>query len=260
MTKSKKKKTKAESQRPRGGRKPDPRVTHTQVVEDAVISGMEVKKGTWLRSGGAVRLGDGRHLIFGSPQVVAFYLIEAKRALERAERRRRGALKAIQNQGMVHMATDEEAVLDALGGLTTAVLLSFAGIEALANACIEALPDGSTLTVERQDGPVAVGKERMVRSLRISEKLDLAVPMLTGDPSVKGTAAWESYVRIRRMRDSLVHVKDLGYSDDPDSPSVFGQLLRGYASTCVNDAVSVVIALRPDWLSPAARQSLGVQV
>jgi hypothetical protein len=195
--------------------------------------------------------------MFAVPQVVTFYLIEAKKARDRAERRRKAALRARResDDGMSTL-TDQAAVLDALAGLTTAVLLSFAAIEALANACIEKLEEDVTLPVERNGVTVNIGKADMIRSLRISEKLDRAVPLFTAEPSIKGTQPWENYVHLRRMRDNLVHVKELGYSNDPDEPSVFGGLLRGSASGCVEDAVAVVEALQPTWLNDAARGAL----
>jgi hypothetical protein len=204
-----------------------------------------------------LRLRDGEVVSFGAPDVVAFFLIEAKKARDKGERRRKAALRSRTDNtdGSVHLG-NEAAVLDALAALTTAVLSSFSAVEALANTCIDDLPDNALLALEKNGVVTDVDKDAMVRSLRISEKLDRAVPLLTGAPSIKGTKAWERYVHLRRMRDNLVHVKQRGYSKDPDEPTVFGMLLRGDASDCVEDAVAVVDALRPDWLTEGAREKL----
>jgi hypothetical protein len=153
---------------------------------------------------------------------------------------------------------DPATFLDALGELASAVLLSLAAIEAAANAAIERLPEGTEIVLERQGREVRLGRDEMVRRLSLSEKLDRVFPLLTGEPSIKGTAPWGLFVALRRLRDDLVHVKEGGYSDDPDQPSPFGRLFRGDANRCVEDAARIIMAVWPTWLCDRARAALAL--
>ena len=61
--------------------------------------------------------------------------------------------------------------------------------------------------------------------------------------NVSGGKLSNKVVRLRRLRDELVHPQA-----GPDHMAVFGRLLRGDADTCADDAIAVVKALRPDLL------------
>jgi hypothetical protein len=74
------------------------------------------------------------------------------------------------------------------------------------------------------------------------------VPQLPDGHATKGTAAWGRFVHLKRLRDALVHVKERGYSTDPDKPSVYGQLMHGTGDDCVEEAVALVLAARPVFL------------
>jgi hypothetical protein len=88
--------------------------------------------------------------------------------------------------------------------------------------------------------------------LGISEKLDRAVPLHEAGGSPKGSAAWEKYVHLKRLRDDLVHVKARGYSSDPHEPSAYSKLLLGAGDECVEGAVALVEAARPGFLDERA--------
>jgi hypothetical protein len=103
-----------------------------------------------------------------------------------------------------------------------------------------------------------LGKAEMVRRLSTSDKLHQVMPEITGEPSLKGTLYWERFVRVRRMRDALVHVKEGNYSADPDKPSTYGMLLRGDADDCVLDVCALITKLDPGRLSEAARKTLKI--
>jgi hypothetical protein len=99
-------------------------------------------------------------------------------------------------------------------------------------------------------------KAEIVRRLSTPNKLHKVIPIVTGERSIKGTVYWERFVRVRRMRDALVHVKEGNYSTDPDDPSTYGLLLRGDADDCVLDVCALVTKLDPSRLSEAARKAL----
>lgn len=91
-------------------------------------------------------------------------------------------------------------------------------------------------------------KSDMVRRLNLEEKLTRAVPLLPDGANIKGTRPWERYLHLKRLRDELVHVKERGYSPDPDEPTAYDRLLLGHGDDCVEDAVSVAAGARPTFL------------
>jgi hypothetical protein len=235
----------------------DPRLVATQVT-GKVEGPLDIKPGDWMIAMSPVQLPDGRVLAYHPPQPVAFNLVEAKRHRDRGARQRRailGNLKAPDANGHSR-PQDSAAVIDCLSDLVGAVLHAFAAIESLANHSIDQLDDDASVQVERQGETVTIQKADMVRRLSITEKLELAVPLLPDGRASKGTAAWGRFVHLKRLRDELVHVKERGYSTDPDKPSAFGQLLLGAADACVEEAVALVLAARPDFLPPHVRAAL----
>jgi hypothetical protein len=243
-----------------GNAVPDPRLVATTLAEPATLpSGKRVDAGTWLQLTELTRLADARVVAFDSPQPSAFYLLTAKSLRDHGWAKLSASLDSVTSLESGELRVDDQArVLDAFGELASAVLLSLAAIEAAANAAIERLPDEAEIVLERQGSEVRLGRDEMVRRMSLSEKLDHIFPLLTGKLSIKGTVPWQRFVALRRLRDDLVHVKEGGYSNDPDDPSPFGRLFRGDANRCVEDAASIIIAAWPTWLSERARAALGL--
>jgi hypothetical protein len=219
---------------------PDPRQIAAAVSDDTFVFAVS-----------PVRI-DGRIVFYYSPAVVDFYLLEAKRLSGVGEKKRKRALSTLRKEDDGSFRPkNPSAVLDAVADVTTAVFLSVSAIEAFANIMIEDLP-GDT-KIYRGGGKALVVHSEMVRRLTLSEKLDLAVPLATCRPSAKGTQPWERFIRLYRLRNELTHVKDGGYSKEPDSPSGFGRLVRGDGRTCVDDAVAIIEACDPEWPSAAVK-------
>lgn len=253
-----KKEAKARRGRSRGGRI-DARLVAVQVA-GAVEGKLDIKPGDWILAVSPVRLPDGSVVAYHPPQPVAFNLLEAKRHRDGGVKQRRailGNLEAPDANGQ-RRPQDSAAVIDCLSNLVGAVLRAFTAIESLANHSIDQLDDNATVNVERQGQPVTIGKADMVRRLNITEKLELAVPQLADGNATKGTKAWERFVHLKRLRDDLVHVKDRGYSNDPDQPSAYGQLLAGAGDACVEEAAGLVAAARPTFLPDHVRIALGL--
>jgi hypothetical protein len=255
-----KKKTSSKAKKQRGKAKPersmDPRLVAEQIT-GKVEGDLDVEPGDWMIAMSPVRMPDGQVLAYHPPQPVAFNLVEAKRHRDRGVKQRRailGNLKMPDANGH-RRPQNSAAVIDCLSDLVSAVLHAFAAIECLANHSIDQLDDGATVEVERQGVPVTVGKADMVRRLSIGEKLELAVPLLPDGHPTKGTSAWGKFVHLKRLRDELVHVKERGYSNDPDKPTAYSQLLLGAADDCVEEAVALVLAARPVFLPDHVRSA-----
>lgn len=241
-------------------RQQDPRLVATQIVGPVEVEGpLNVRPGDWIVAVSPVRLSDGRVLAYHPPQPVAFNLIEAKRHRDRGAAQRRsiiGNLRGPDDNGH-YRAQNPHALVDCLSDLVGAALHAFTAIESLANHSIDQLPDDAAVDVERPGGGVSITKGEMVRRLSIAEKLDLAVPLLADGNATKGTAAWERFVHLRRLRDDLVHVKERGYSTDPDTPSAYGKLMLGAGDDCVEEAAALVRAARPIFLPEHVLRALG---
>lgn len=203
-------------------------------------------------------MSDGRLLYYHPPQPVAFNLIEAKRHRDRGAPQRRQILGNLKREGEDRYSPqNSHAVLDCLSDLVGAVLHAFTAIESLANHSIDQLPDEASIEIERGGGVVTISKSEMVRRLSISEKLELAVPLLPDGESTKGTQPWERFVHLKRLRDDLVHVKERGYSTNPDVPSAYGKLMLGEGDACVEEAVALVRVARPNFLPQHVLAALG---
>lgn len=221
------------------------------------MDGQLLPPGTWVVVVSPVQMDDGTMLNWHPPQPVAFSLCEAKRLSDRAVPRRRqimGNLKARQNDS--YGPQNSRAVLDVVSDLWSAVLHSFAAIEAIANDSIDRLPDDAVVTIGKKDRTRDVPKAEMVRTLNLDEKLSLAVPMLDIGEAIKGTRPWERYLHLKGLRDDLVHVKERGVDPDPEVRTAFDRLLLGDADTCARDAYDIVQAARPGFLAEHAAEYL----
>lgn len=202
-----------------------------------------------------MKLPDGRRVWFQAPQAVAFNLLEAKRFRDSGEASRVAALDDLKPRpdGSWQPA-DASLVLNALSDLSAAVLFSFAAIEALVNHTIDQLPEGTTYVDSRKR---TRSKAEMVRWLSIEEKLRGAVLLFTkAEPLDKGREPWQSFVRLKDIRDDLVHAKRGEHLDNPDDPAVYGRLLAGEGSSSVEDALALAEAFRPDFLPPNVMEAL----
>ncbi len=237
---------------------PDQRATFAQVTETA--EGV-AEAGTFLIVVEPIRLRSGKVLAFQSPHVVPFYLLTAKRLRDESEPRRIDALgKTTATPDGSLRPLEPAASFDALEGLSLAVILAACAIEAYANDVIRRLPDDAVVEVPTRLGgeTVAVMRDKAgMDRLAIGEKLTRVVPLLTGNPSIKGTKAWQAFRRVNRLRNDLVHVKPVA-QNDADKPGPFGVLMLGEGSRAPEDAASVIEALEPGWLPAHVRPQLGL--
>jgi hypothetical protein len=208
-----------------------------------------------------VRLPSGEDLYFQSPFIVPFYLLKAKTLRDGAEPKR---LKALSETLRVDDGTlrplDPSGAFDALEDLALSVILAAAAIEAHANDMIGRLPDTAMVEVPTRVAgktvPVMRNKAAMDR-LRLGEKLTRAAPLLNGRPSIKGTAAWQVYRRLIRIRNELLHQKRIPVND-PLKPSAFGRLLMGEGSRAPEGAAEVIEALEPGGIPEHVRPEVGL--
>ena len=234
-------------------RPPDPRIIAAEVADPFVNPDGTPAGGVWAQVISPLMLRDGRIALFPGAQVSALYICQSKEYCDRAERQRQRWLSALRPDPSEpsHFRAKPEyssVALDVIALYASAVLLAYASIEAFANAASSFSDAPPSVTVKRRDGDVVVDQADFER-LGTGEKLSLVVPLVPGAVAIKGTKPWEHFKRLQRLRNDLVHVKGRGYSSDPHDPSAFGQLLRGDARTCADDAVAVMNAALPGWIT-----------
>jgi hypothetical protein len=203
-------------------------------------------------------MSDGRELRWYLPQPVAFPLIEAKRYRDRGAPERAAIMGSLVRRPDGAWAPDDASrALNCVSDLHVAVLYAFTAIESLASHSIDQLDDTAVIEIEIRKGEVTVvPKADMVRRLNLDEKLSRVIPMLDDGANIKGTRGWERYLHLKGLRDGLVHVKERGYSSDPNSPSAYDRLMLGDGDTCVEDALAVVTGARPTFLPDFVLQAL----
>jgi hypothetical protein len=201
---------------------------------------------------------DGRQLRWYPPQPVAFALIEAKRYRDRGVRERRAIIGGLVRRDDGAWAPEDAGrALDCVSDLHVAVTYAFTAIESLANHSIDQLGETATIDVEFRKGVVtSVPKDEMVRRLNLDEKLSRAVPLLDDGKNIKGTPSWERYLHLKLLRDGLAHVKERGYSPDPETPTAYDRLMLGGGDTCVEDALAVISGARPTFLPEFVLQAV----
>lgn len=222
--------------------KPDPR--QTSMFPLLGDSGVQAE----VRPVARVQLESREVLSYQPPNPVAFYLNEGKRHQDRGASQRRSIMGDLLREGGYLVPRRVSAALDCLAELSVAVLFSFAAIESLANDAVENLDESATLEVKRGGELVEVERDDMIRRLQMDEKLSLVVPQLSLGSNIKGTAAWQRFVHLRRLRNDLVHVTNEGYSFDPEEPSAYDQLFVGEADECADDAFRIITSARADFL------------
>jgi hypothetical protein len=224
-----KKKTK-KKQRPRAGPRADPR---TRAVEVVAADGVPLAKPERHAAYQPVTTDNGQVICFPAPFAWTLNLDLARTLRDRGERTRRRAFRAGSLSPMVlpdgtasKAATDETATHDALAYLSAEM--------------IERLEPGETVKVGRDE----VERDDMTRVLSIEEKLKRAVPLATGRHIAGDSRLWGKFKALKQLRDELVHLKERGYSPDPDAPSPYSRLMRGDAAACVEDAAALIEAMR----------------
>lgn len=240
---------------------PDPRLWTTEVSE---LGGKPVAEPTFIFPVDRLRLDDRRVLAFHAATMPGFFLVTAKELLNEGERQRQKVLATIRDAPEREdwadiNVSDDSLALDALGKLFSAVILSAAAVEAYANEAIDRLPDGATIDRRRGKETQAIPKDEAIRRLGLDEKLDLVLPKLTCVKSIKGLKPWEAFVRLNELRGEVVHYKPRGKTDDPDNASALGRLLKGEASTCVEDAAAIILAYEPNVLPESTKHALGIE-
>lgn len=115
------------------------------------MDGEPLPPGHWIVAVSPVFMDDERELQWHPPQPVAFSLVEAKRLCDRAVPRRLGIIGNLESRSNgTYQPTNQHKALDVVADLWSAVLHSFAAVEAIANDSIDQLPPDAVVTIGRK--------------------------------------------------------------------------------------------------------------
>lgn len=224
-------------------------MTSAQITSD----GPGVKAGDWIVAVSPVALEDGREMQWHPPQPVAFNLLEAKKYRDRGVRQRRRIMGNLQKRANGTLQpSDARAPIDCLSDMIAAVLFAFAAIESFANHAVQLLPDDATIVIRKGE---IVDRDRL-DALGVEDKLKVVVPFVANAGVVAGTAPWERFLHLKRLRNDLVHVKRRGYDPDPAIRTAYDRLMVGDGDECVEDAIAVIETAIPHFLPAHVRTAL----
>lgn len=120
-----------------------------------------------------------------------------------------------------------------------AVTFSFQAIEAFSNQQIQTRVKGS-YRVNRRDGPKDLSADELERELGTEEKLSTILPDLYKLKTPKGTKIWERFVKLKRARDSTIHLKKRDAQSTLDLDSLYFQFLNYHVKDFPRAALGMI--------------------
>jgi hypothetical protein len=143
--------------------------------------------------------------------------------------------------GTVKMVTQETLpyLFDYFENCMIAVTFSFQALEAFSNQIIQARVKGN-YTVRRRGETKDLSPDELERELATEEKLATVLPELYNLKTPKGGKLWERFVKLKRVRDSTVHLKQRDAQSELDLDSLYFQFLNYDANDFPRAALDMV--------------------
>lgn len=116
--------------------------------------------------------------------------------------------KVITPEGPGRSVKNAGPLFDYFESCMISVTFSFQALETFCNWEIADKVKGA-LTVRRDKGEETIVADEIERKLSTEEKLHLILPNLLGKDSPKGKKVWENFKKLKRARDSIVHIKSI---------------------------------------------------
>lgn len=217
-------------------RLPDPRTKAVRTNEKSPDG-----QTLWITFPSEIQVGD-KKVGWYEVDPVAFSLLEAKKLCDRAAPKRAELIAdhdLTPDKRAFRIANNEE-LMDVFSDLWSAIMHSFAALEAFANNVVEVLPPGTNLMYKGE----RLTTDEIVRRVGTEVKFKRFVPRHPDAKHIAGQQdVWSKFQRLKAMRDGIVHVKD-GNSDQT-GVSVNDQIVQGDADTCAADAYEIIEAAWP---------------
>jgi hypothetical protein len=116
-------------------------------------------------------------------------------------------------------------------------------IEAFANEVInDFIPDSFVYTFQKKDGQLEqLSKSDIERRIELDQKLHSVLPQGLSLASPKGTAVWQHYQEIKKMRNRIIHLKAVDRNrSGPEEEGLWGDMLRSYSVPYCDYAYAII--------------------
>ncbi len=173
--------------------------------------------GTVVKVAGPVKLSkEGATLQLGAPNVTAMFLDMAA-TLDRHEANLHSEVRAIASRNVT--PADEQRIFDGIERRMAALVFSFTALESFANEVVEQAYGHAKFRYE----PILKGGvsasydlEYVEYKIQLDEKLSSVIPAALAVKSPKGRTEWNQFVRLKDLRNRVIHFKgrDRGSSHD----------------------------------------------
>ena len=201
--------------------------SYVRVSEDTYIPCVEqtAKKGAQIKVVSIIRLNSRKKLTIAVPNATALFLnISARAWNEAKEIRERNGIDDPTAED-VEFSEDSKA-FDSIERVIEAVTMAFSGLEAFVN---ELIPEDYRYYTNRTSEIIleSMNKEKIERHLSLTEKLESVLPKALGTESPKGRGCWGDFIRLKKIRDRIVHMKTADReSSGPENPNLWHELFR----------------------------------
>jgi hypothetical protein len=191
--------------------------------------GMKIKPGDTIKSVALLDL-DRKEYLLGIPHPAAVFLSASYRSHRAALSLCDQATSSLEG----HNYLPDGLAFDCIEHAMAAVIFAFTSLEAFAN---KEIPDTHVYHEKRDGILIPLLKDDIEQRVSLSTKLDAILPDIFGVPSPKGSALWDEFVKIRKLRDRIIHMKAADTRDRvTDKNSIWRSLFR-HDLPCFADGV-----------------------
>lgn len=196
------------------------------VSEDTRLpSGQIAKKGSQLTRQSVARLNKKKVVCIALPNATALFLNASRRSWEEAQDIRKSSKVDRSIRSEVTFSTRAES-FDYLERVMESVVMAHTALEAFVN---EKIPDDFIYHTHRKSDVILerMKKRDIERYLSLGEKLSDVLPDCLAVDSPRGSRCWEGFVKLKRIRDRIIHMKkEDRRSSGPEIPTLWHALFK----------------------------------
>ena len=185
---------------------------------------------------------------FGIPNATALFLNLSKRYYDEAYSI---GQKHTSSKDLRYFLDNDNEAFSYFENIMASVVFSYTSLESFAN---EEIPEDFVFSIDRGKCVENYNKIQIEKSLSLVTKLGDILPLVFKIKSPKGTKIWEGFIKLEKLRHSIIHMKvkdreHKGFS----STSVWSQLLKKpipYAISTVKNMIDYFYkskTLKPHW-------------
>jgi hypothetical protein len=212
----------------------------TSMTKPAIVFGQLYDVGTVVKAAGPIRMAKGgTTLNLGAPSVTAMFL-DMSAILDEQEKHLHAEVIGMCSRPVT--PSDENRVLNGIEKRMASVVFAFTALESFANEIIEEAYGVRGFRYEpvQKDGlSASYDLEHVEYRLQLDEKLGVIVPEALSIKSPKGRTEWNQFVRLKDLRNRIIHYKgrDRGPSQDK---TLWRELLSDKSSNFALQAYALV--------------------